>query len=86
MARKKIANPLLEIIVGGNSWDAIDMHECPQCRRHSLLQTDTRFRCLSCNFYRNLAFPKRSQSETSEGNWMFVIAIVVVLVMLLLNS
>ena len=86
MARKKIASSLSEITVGGGSLNAIDMHECPQCHRHSLLQTDTRFRCLSCSFYRNLAVSKRSQSEASEGNWMFVIAIAVVVLLLLLNS
>ncbi len=86
MPYKKTADKLSEITVYRHSRDSYAMHECPQCHRHSLLQANTRFRCLSCDFYRDLAFSKRDSADTTEGNWMFAIAIAVVLVLLLLNS
>ncbi|MEM7064009.1 MAG: hypothetical protein AAF572_12705 [Cyanobacteria bacterium P01_B01_bin.77] len=41
------------------------MHECPQCGKHSLVQTtSTKFECIWCDFHRDLnAKPQKSKSN-----------------------
>lgn len=56
------------------------MHECPQCGKHTLLQMNTKFRCIWCNFYRDLASPNKLKSSGfSGGDLIFFIIVAIVL-------
>ena len=58
--------------------DIFSLHSCPKCHRHSLLQMNTKFRCLSCEYYRDLATPKATKTSSSELPGAIIIAIVLV--------
>ena len=66
-----------------HSEDFSSMHECPKCGKHTLLQRNTKFRCIWCDFYRDLGQPNKvNPSGFSGGDLIFFIIVVIVLLMI----
>lgn len=62
------------------SEDFSSMHECPKCGKHTLLQRNTQFRCIWCDFYRDLGQPNKVKpSGFSGGDLIFFVIVVIVL-------
>lgn len=55
--------------------------ECPRCGKHSVVQqTENAYRCLNCNFHRDLSRPGE---ESTLGLFVAALATVLVLVAIL---
>lgn len=68
-----------------NQQKAVDhsMHECPKCGKQSLLQMQTTFRCIWCDFYRDLdALADKKSSNSSVGDFLFFIIVGIFLVLI----
>ncbi|ESA37512.1 hypothetical protein N836_36440 [Leptolyngbya sp. Heron Island J] len=59
------------------------MHECPKCGKHTLLQMSTKFKCIWCDFYRDLAQPNKVKPPGfSSGDFIFFVIVAIVLLMI----
>lgn len=59
--------------------DLFSLHDCPKCNNRSLLQANTKFRCLACEYYRDLEKPQSTKSSSDLPDAIFIAIILVVL-------
>ena len=62
--------------------DLFSLHNCPKCNGHSLLQMNTKFRCLACEYYRDLSKPASTQSVSGDLSGAIIVAIILVVLTL----